>query len=396
MGWLKLAVKYILYHRLKTLILIACIFLTAFLPIAIEILLNEFEDKIVERADRTPLVVGARGSRFDLTLRSLYFRIEDSRKEPPVTIEHGESADIESTGWANTIPIYSKFTAGGFPVVGTTLEYFNFRDLQLSSGDPLVQIGDCVLGATVARQLQLKPGDSLLTDIESVISITAYPLKMRVRGVLERANTPDDRAVFVDLKTAWIIDGIGHGHQNVEQVDEEKLLGRDEEKIVASAAVLPFTEITPANIESFHFHGDSSAFPLTAIIAIPPDEKSETILIGRYRNADSLEQLVIPRDVINELMNLVFQVKRFFDANAILIAVSTILLLILIMLLSIKLREREMQTMFKIGASRNTMALLQIGEIGIIFLFSSVLVLTAVWIVRQFAGDIVQSVLLGA
>ena len=395
MGWLYLSIRYIKYHPVKSSVLVACIFLTAFLPIAIEQLLTEFESKIADRADRTPLVIGPMGSRFDLTLKSLYFRVGNSEDKSVTTIPFSEVADIESTGWAKGIPIYAKFTADRNPVVGTTLDYFEFRKLELASGDSLIQIGDCVLGSGVAEKLGLAPGDKLLTDSMNVVSIAAYPLKMHVRGVLEKSNSPDDWTVFVDVKTAWIIDGIGHGHQNLEDEDDDKLLLKSDDKIVASAAVLPYTEITDANIDSFHFHGENKDFPITSVIAVPFDQKGETILMGRYRNAGSATQIVVPRNVIQELMNLVFRVKRFFDANAILIAISTFLLLLLIVYLSTKLRHREMETMFKIGASRNTVALLQIGELAIVFLASGVLVVVAVYFLRQFSGDIIQSLLIG-
>ena len=396
MGWLRLAWKYIWYNKLKTTVLIACIFLTAFLPIAIELLLNQFESQIVARANATPLVVGPAGSRFDLTLRSLYFRLGSLENQALPTIPFSEVADIEGTGWADAIPVYSKFTTKGHPIVGTNLEYFKFRGLNVAAGDSLIQIGDCVVGAQLARELDLQQGDNLLTDIESVISIATYPLKMHVRGILSANNSPDDMAVFVDLKTAWIIDGIGHGHQNVEEVPDDRLLSKKDDQIVASAAVLPFTEITSANIDSFHFHGDNSDFPLTSIIAVPPDQKSKTILMGRYRNSKNGEQLVVPGSVIQELMNLVFKVKRFFDANAILIAISTILLLLLIVVLSLKLREREMATMFKIGASRNTVGLLQVAELGIVFLISGVLVTAALFTLNQYVGTLIQGMLVGS
>ena len=390
MGWFRLALKYILYHKFKSLVLIACIFLTALLPIAIELLLNEFESRIASRARQTPLVIGARGSRFDLTLRSLYFQLGASENKSQEFITYQQVDSIEASGLANAIPVYSKFTAANFPVVGTTLDYFDFRDLNIAAGDSLIQIGDCVLGAKVASELGLEPGGKLLTDVESVISIASYPLKMHVRGILESSDSADDWAVFVDLKTAWIIDGIGHGHQDVGDVDDEKLLSKSNDQIVASAAVLPYTEITEKNIDSFHFHGDNSGFPISSIIAVPPDEKNETILIGRYRGNSSAEQLVIPSEVINDLMQLVFQVKRFFDANAIMIAASTLLLLLLIMILSLKLREREMQTMFKMGASRNTMVMLQVGELMTICLIGAALVLAASWWVSSRAGEIIR------
>ena len=106
---------------------------------------------------------------------------------------------------------------------------------------------------------------------------------------------------------------------------------------------------------SFHFHGDTGDFPITALIADAPDEKNETILEGRYRADDLEAQLVRPPHEIRELMALVFQVKRFFDANAILVAIATLALLGLVVMLSLKLRAREMETMFRLGCSRGTM-----------------------------------------
>ena len=48
-----------------------------------------------------------------------------------------------------------------------------------------------------------------------------YPLKMRVTGILAPTGTPDDLAVFTDVKTAWVIDGIGHGHDDLAATMEE-------------------------------------------------------------------------------------------------------------------------------------------------------------------------------
>ena len=90
-------------------------------------------------------------------------------------------------------------------------------------------------------------------------------------------------------------------------------------------------------------------------------------------------------------MGIVFRVKRFFDASALMIGVSTLLLLGLVVLLSLRLREGEMQTMFKIGCSRRTIVLLQVGELGFVFLASGVLLAAAVWGTTLVAEGIVES-----
>jgi putative ABC transport system permease protein len=282
--------------------------------------------------------------------------------------------------------------------VGTSLDYFKFRNLQLAEGQSLSRLGDCVLGSQIARKLQLGPGDRLLSDPDNILDLGGqYPLKMLVRGVLEPTSTPDDWAIFVDLKTTWVIEGLGHGHQNLaEETDDLKVEVRSDGTLQATAAVLPFMEITDSNIDSFHFHGETADFPVTAVIAVAPDEKSETLLMGHFQAGGDETQLVQPVGVIEELMSLVFQVKKFFDLNAILIAIATLFLLILVLVLSQRLRQREMQTMFKLGCSRGTMLLLQLSELAILFLFSSLMVAVAVWAVWILAGDVVQSLLIGS
>ena len=77
-------------------------------------------------------------------------------------------------------------------------------------------------------------------------------------------------AVFVDLKTAWIIEGLGHGHPDLAAPEAAAgVLSREENRITANASVLQYNEITEDNIDSFHFHGDPSGFPITALIAVP-------------------------------------------------------------------------------------------------------------------------------
>ncbi len=392
-GSCKLAVRYIMFHRGRSLILMSCIFLTLVLPVCLGILLNQFSKQIAARAESTPIVVGSKGSQLDLALHAIYFS-----RAPDVAVKFSEVDKIRESGLATPIPLHVKYSAQGFPVVGTSLEYFSFRDLELRSGQSLAVLGDCVVGSAVAEQLGVKPGDQILSDRGSVLDLAGeYPLKLNVVGVLQRADSADDKAVFVDLKTAWVIQGLGHGHQDLEQPQEEGVvIGQDGNRIVASAAVLPYTEITDANMASFHFHGDVGDFPITALIADAQDEKSETILEGRYRTDESEAQLVRPPTEIQELMALVFQVKRFFDANAILVAIATLALLGLVVMLSLKLRAREMETMFRLGCSKGTMIWIQMAELGIVFLAAICLVAIASSVVWFYANEVVQRCMSGS
>ena len=60
-------------NKLKTAILLVCLTATFFLPLALKFLIARFEEDLLARGNATPLIVGVRGDRFDLVLKSLYF-----------------------------------------------------------------------------------------------------------------------------------------------------------------------------------------------------------------------------------------------------------------------------------------------------------------------------------
>lgn len=365
-----LALRSLWWFRGRAATIVLCLALTIWLPLTVRILINQFRDDLVARADATPLVIGARGSRIDLALHSLYFE-----SPPPDHTTMGESQYVQDTGFAAAIPLHVRYRTQnlngvpGVPIVGTAIEYFEFRGLSLASGTPLTTLGDCVLGASVAEQMQLKPGDTILSAPKNAFNLAGdYPLKMNIKGVLTRSHSPDDGVVFVDVKTAWIIDGIGHGHQQLNtQTDDSILLEKTESSVTASAAVLPFTEITPDNIGSFHFHGNWSDFPVSAVIALPVDRKAQTLLLGRYvTDRKQAAQCLKPASVVNDLLAIVFRIERLAWLGAMLSATVTVILLTLVLSLTVRLRAREIQTMHKLGCSRGTVAMILGTEIGLL------------------------------
>lgn len=387
---LRLAWRYVCYHRLTSAILVACLVLTLFLPLATKLLLDRFNQQVLSRAASTPAIVGGSGSRLDLTLDALYFQTTLSSGLP-----YGRYRELAQQQRGTAIPLHLEFTARGFPLVGTNLEYFRFRDLGVAAGDWLTKLGDCVVGAAVAHRLQLRPGDTLKTDRQNDLDIAGNPpLIMQVVGVLAPSGTADDAAVFVDVKTAWIVAGLGHGHDAVDaSTPEELVLGRAGQNTMASAAVASYLQITDANRASFHFHGDQDAFPLTAVIFVPRDTRARDLVEASFQG-DPQAQFLIPLDVIRELMGMVFRIKALFDANTLVIASATGLLLLLVIWLSSRLRQREMETMFKIGCGRGTMFLLQAAELGLILTAALLLVAFLVWTTLPLAEALLRSLVL--
>jgi putative ABC transport system permease protein len=198
-----------------------------------------------------------------------------------------------------------------------------------------------------------------------------YPLKMSVVGVLQATHTPDDRSIFVDVKTAWIMAGFGHGHEDVARAtDAQVRLEQRDHHVVASAKLVHHTEITPENIDTFHWHGDLTSLPLTAIIAVPYDHKSGVLLRGRYVEDTSSTQIVMPLEVIERLMRHIFKIKRIFDALLAVVSVAMLMAVVLVMTLSLRLRQAEMDIMFKLGCSRWKIGELVAAELSLILVMS--------------------------
>lgn len=357
---LKLAWRYLSHYRVRTGILVACIALSFLVPFALNLLVDSFSRNLAQRAARTPLVAGAPGSRYDLVLNSLYFR-----GRVPRATDMRALKELSESGLGTPIPLVVRHAARGFPVVGTSHDYYAFRGLEPATGSLPRVLGEALLGARVARQLELGPGDTLLSDRENLYDLSAgYPLRMRVTGVLKETGGPDDGAVFVDVKTAWIIEGIGHGHQEASAEDEQRVIERSSDGIILSAATREYNEVTPENIASFHFHGEPEQLPLTGILVDPRDDKARTLLKGRYRVSDTA-QLLEPALVVAEMLGFVFKLKVFFDANAALVGVATVLFLALVVLLSLRVRQREMETLRKIGAARSFVLRLVATELAL-------------------------------
>jgi putative ABC transport system permease protein len=379
---LLLTLRYLRFNKIKTAILVFSVAVAVFLPLTVNLLVRDYQRDLLARAKATPLVAGAPGSRLDLVLHALYFR-----GKPAHDLLMSDLDAISASGLATGLPILNKYTAGDKPIVGTSLEYFDFRGLRVADGAGMTRLGDCVLGAAAAETLGLRPGETLMSDPENVLDLAgSYPINMHVTGILAANGTADDGAVFVDIKTVWLIMGIMHGHQDAAAADPNLLLQRDANNVTASAALLPYQEVTPENVGSFHLHGDPATFPIGAVVVVPHDEKSAAILRGRYQDPKATVQLLVPHQIVAETLDLVFRVKRFFDAQSLLVGVATGLLLALVVLLSLRLRRGEMETMFKIGCGRWMVFWLQATEILIVLTAGASIASVLAWMTVRWLG----------
>ena len=359
---LYLAWKYLRFNRGKTLVLVGSISLILFLPAGLHVLVEQGSKTLTARAQTTPLLLGPMGSAADIMLSSLYF------KEPTLpSLTFDQVGRIRDTGLARGIPLHMRYTVEEQRIVGTTLDYFDFRELILAQGRQMTLLGECVLGAEAARALNISVGEAVISTPAGAFDVAGtFPLKMPVVGILKPTGNADDQAVFVDLKTSWVISGLAHGHMDVTQPNMETgVLKREKGNVVANASVLSYTEITPDNMDSFHFHGDPGQFPVDAVIVVPQDRKAGVLLRGRYQ-IEAGVQMLVPLTVIRDLLDTVFVVRDYVVLAGVGVAGAAFVIMALVFALSIRLRKREIETIRKIGGARQRLTAILCAEIAIV------------------------------
>jgi putative ABC transport system permease protein len=357
---LHLAARYVLRHRFQSALLAGALGLVFALPLCLRVLIDHAQRELRARADVTPQIVGTRGSALDLMMTALYFKRENLTPLP-----FGVLSELRSHPDVEAIPLHVRFIAQDAPIIGTELDYFPFRGLKLASGKTLARLGDCVIGAGLAQKRGLQPGGHVFSTPELAFDMAGvYPLKMRITGVLTPNGTPDDDAIFVDLKTVWLIEGRSHGHDDLKK-DQSVVLKQEEGNVVGNAAVRMFNEVTDSNIASFHFHGDLSTYPISAVIVLPKDVKAEALLAGQFARSKD-KQLVRPRDEMEALLAQLVRLEGFAATALLLTATAALLVTTLVFALSFRLRLREFKTLEDVGVSRRSLIAVKALEITFI------------------------------
>jgi putative ABC transport system permease protein len=191
--------------------------------------------------------------------------------------------------------------------------------------------------------------------------------------------------VFVDLKTAWLIQGLGHGHDDlVKPENASAVLSKKEGEVVANASVRMFNEVTEAIVASFHFHGDEADFPIHAMIVLPHDAKSEAIVTGRYQASKEV-QLIRPKDVLEGLLGALFKIEGMVVAALALVAGAAAAVAAQVFGLSFRMRQREFATLAEVGVGQGTLILAKVCEVGIIGLGALGITLALVSLLRFLA-----------
>lgn len=370
-----LALRHLLSAPGLAVVLILGTTVALFLPLFTYLAAERVEDRLLQRAVSSPLLLGRKGNEFDLTMASLYFR--GAVKDPiPASVRR----EIEQQGYGLAVPLYVNHTSGGVPIVGTSVEYLDARGLHIAKGRRPGLLGELVAGAQIAREFKLEVGDRVRSDLTNLYNIAgAHPKLLEVVGILAPNGSPDDEVFFADVKTVWLLDGSLHGHQMVTPDTALNPDAEEGENLEATAALFLLTEITDENRSRFHFHGGEEELPLTAVLVFPRDQKAYDQILGDYILEETL-QAVEPVEVIRTILGIVLRVREGLGVYFGIVAASTVAFFILVLTLMQRLRRDEITLMRRIGCSRFAIPTIVGAEVALIVLLAVGLAVLLSWL----------------
>lgn len=315
------------------------------------------EALLMARAETSPILLGAKGAPVELTLAGLFFT---GRPQDPTPY----AAVAEARRWGEAAPLVVRHSAGGAPVVGTSVEYLERRGLTVEEGRRFAVLGEVVAGASVAARAGLKPGDQLRSDGVSLSDLSAAaPLLLQVVGVLAPTGGPDDGALFTDVRTTWALDGALHGHG---AATPETLATEDDDGQALNSAVMLAEEAALESLSGFHLHGATADQPVSAVLIWPKDNKARDQLLGEVALHPRL-MAVQPPEVMARLWGLALQARRGLWVIFGAVGLTTAAFVAQALSLSLRLRAPERALWRDLGASRRRVLLFVGVELALLF-----------------------------
>ncbi|OGQ99037.1 MAG: hypothetical protein A2284_02750 [Deltaproteobacteria bacterium RIFOXYA12_FULL_61_11] len=363
----RLVLRQLLHERFTTLLFLLCFGLLAALPLGLHRLVGRLEEGMTERAERSPLLLGRRGGQLQLVLAALHFR-----GAAPEALTFGDFENLSERWRGAMVPLHLGGSLAQRPLIGTDPSYFEFRGLHLARGSAFALLGELVLGAEAAEELEVQVGTLLRADTGGAFDLTRSEVPaLAVVGILAKSATADDGAVFADLSTAWMVEGLLHGHAGAGS--DPAAIDRSDDRTVVYSPLLPTaTAIDPTELSAFHLHLEPESAPLHAILLEGTDQAEETMLLA---DLDRDERLfaVRPVEVVEELLALVFRVREAFDLVLAAVFCAVAMLLSVVVLLSWRVRREEFALFETLGAPKGFAATLVALQLLVLLLAGTAL-----------------------
>jgi len=377
---LPLAIKSLRNRRVTAGLTVLAIALSVALLLAVERVREESRETFASSVSGTDLIVGARTSPVNLLLSSV-FRIGNTTSNVRWD-SYQKIAAMPEVAW--TIPLSLGDSHRGYPVLGTTRDYFDHyrfgrdRKLELAQGDRFSDADGTVLGAEVAAALGYRLGQPIVIAHGS--GEVAFALHkdhpFRVVGILARTGTPVDRTIHVALEGMDAVHSDGSAHAG----------GGDPLAIAMQNAKQ--REIRSGDEDRDHNHGhhdggasETSNRTITAFL-VGLKSRGAALSLQRKVNEWREEPLtaILPGATLLDVWEIVAGAEKTLIAISVLVVVMGLAGMLIALLTSLSERRREMAVLRAVGAGPGHVFVLLLGEAAFLTLIGVALGVAALYV----------------
>lgn len=363
-----------LINKPLSLVLSATLFALGVGLISLLLLLNnQLEEKFDKNLAGIDLVLGAKGSPLQLILCNMYHidaptgNIDISEARAFLRPDHPLISDA--------VPLSLGDNYQNFRIVGTTPEFLDLYEAKIGKGHLFEMHFDVVVGANVARSLNLNIGDTFFSahgfDHEEELEHESdHPFK--VKGILEPTGAVIDQLIVTTTPTIWMV------HEHGVQADSTMHEGEEDHGHAGEDHDHDHEGHDHEDGDHDHDHEGHDHNPLAEMYQAPLEsyvDKQITSILIRF-SARNFRTLSMQRN-INENTNLqaatpAIEINRLFSLMGVGLDTLRVLAWVIVfvsglsifisLLNSLRDRQYELALMRVMGATRMKLGVLIILE----------------------------------
>ena len=305
--------------------------------ISLLLLVNvQLEDKFEKNFAGIDLVIGAKGSPLQLILSSLY-HLDAPTGNMPVS-ESKAFLNPKHPIFKSAIPLSLGDSHRGYRIIGTNTGFIDLYAAKFADGKLFEENMEVVVGATVAKNLNLKLADEFksshgLIEDENLVHEDAAPFK--VVGILEKTGSVIDQLIVTKTQSIWVVHD-EHDHEAEESTEHNEAEHDHEHEEAEHSEDLPLTSYEDKSI--------------TSLLVKFKGRNIQALNMARNINENTNFQAATPAIEINRLYTLLGVGEEALKAMALLIIFVSGLSIFISLFSSLRERKYELAVMRTLGA----------------------------------------------
>lgn len=337
----------LLAKKLRSFLTIFSIAISILLIISIVNISSQLSNNIIDNAGRYDVLLGAKGSSTQLILSTMFFYDAPLGNINKIYLENLE----KDSRVEYAVPVGMGDNYRGYRIIGTQPKYFEGIKYSMAQGKLFEQEKEAVLGATVARMTGLTIGSEFSGSHgigKEDVGIEDHhhdDYKYRVVGILSPTKTPNDMAIFTDIKSVWSVHGI---EVNDEHTGEASHMNEDHVEAILDDA----EHADSAHNDEGHHHHDHDKI-ITAIL-LKSKGFSEAYQITQEYNRKDDVQAINPAATLRQLLNTISIGEKVASLIAYISVILSVITLFIVMLSASAERRKDIAVLRALGANRGT------------------------------------------